>query len=242
MLIDQLTLDGELCEASIEQQPRQPEGLAALRRLAEAIGAESCGVYHLAGAQEALRLVPAVDGAASGISALTRAITTRSADNFARAIAASTVPLWWRHGDSLPLRCATAQCWSAEVQPPLATAPGIAFPTTVERGQAGAVVFAGPAIGIDEVQLCDLHASCFALFAEVWRHRARREKQAPVMSKREIECLRLTANGLTSEDIASSLGLSVHTANQYLTNTTHKLNAVNRIHAVAKALRCGMID
>ena len=31
-------------------------------------------------------------------------------------------------------------------------------------------------------------------------------------------------------------------ANQYLSNTTQKLNAVNRMHAVAKALRLGLID
>ena len=65
---------------------------------------------------------------------------------------------------------------------------------------------------------------------------------APAISKRELECLSLTANGLTSEEIAAELGLSVHTANQYLTNTAQKLNAVNRMHAVAKALRLGLID
>ena len=34
----------------------------------------------------------------------------------------------------------------------------------------------------------------------------------------------------------------MHTANQYLTNTAQKLDAVNRMHAVAKALRLGLID
>lgn len=66
--------------------------------------------------------------------------------------------------------------------------------------------------------------------------------QSPAMSRRELECLNLTAEGLTSEEIAKKLGLSVHTANQYLINTTQKLNAVNRVHAVAKALRAGLID
>ena len=60
--------------------------------------------------------------------------------------------------------------------------------------------------------------------------------------KRELECLKLTANGYTSEEIAQLLKLSVHTANQYLTNTAQKLNAVNRMHAVAKALRMGLIE
>ena len=62
------------------------------------------------------------------------------------------------------------------------------------------------------------------------------------MSAREIQCLRLTAEGKTSEEIARRLGLSVHTANQYLSATSQKLNAVNRMHAVAKALRLGLID
>jgi FixJ family two-component response regulator len=43
------------------------------------------------------------------------------------------------------------------------------------------------------------------------------------------------------EDIAAALGLSVHTTNQYLAATTHKLNAMSRTHAVAKALRLGLI-
>ena len=64
----------------------------------------------------------------------------------------------------------------------------------------------------------------------------------PTISKRELECLKLTANGYTSEDIARLLKLSVHTANQYLTNTTQKLDAVNRMQAVAKALRMGLIE
>ncbi|TGU67737.1 helix-turn-helix transcriptional regulator, partial [Mesorhizobium sp. M1C.F.Ca.ET.144.01.1.1] len=60
--------------------------------------------------------------------------------------------------------------------------------------------------------------------------------------KRELECLKLTANGNTSEEIAKLLKLSVHTANQYLTQSTQKLNAVNRNQAVAKALRLGLIE
>ncbi len=95
---------------------------------------------------------------------------------------------------------------------------------------------------IDEAGLCDAHARCFALFGEVARQRLQDCAKVLPVSKREIECLRLTANGMTSEDIASSLGLSEHPAHQYLTNSTHKLNAVNRIHAVAKALRSGLID
>ena len=42
--------------------------------------------------------------------------------------------------------------------------------------------------------------------------------------------------------IRDRLKLSVHTANQYLTQSAQKLDAVNRTQAVAKALRLGLID
>ncbi len=41
--------------------------------------------------------------------------------------------------------------------------------------------------------------------------------------------------------IAAMLGLSMHTATQYLTSAAQKLDAVSRTHAVAKALRLGLI-
>ena len=109
-------------------------------------------------------------------------------------------------------------------------------------GQAGLVAFHGPAIALDERLLHETHARAFALFAGVTRLKPLSGGKGLTISKRELECLALTANGLTSEEIAAQLGLSVHTANQYLTNSTQKLNAVNRMHAVAKALRLGLID
>src|SRR5690606_39081139 len=111
-----------------------------------------------------------------------------------------------------------------------------------ENGRSGAVAFFGPDMLLGEDALCETHARCYALFAEVARQRPLDGGRLPAMSKREIECLRLTANGFTSDEIAGALGLSVHTANPYLTSSAHKLNAVNRIHAVAKALRAGLID
>lgn len=62
------------------------------------------------------------------------------------------------------------------------------------------------------------------------------------LSQRELECLLWTAEGKTSEDIAIILQLSVHTINHYLTAATRKLNAVNRLHAVARAMRLGLLS
>jgi DNA-binding CsgD family transcriptional regulator len=119
---------------------------------------------------------------------------------------------------------------------------GIVFPVRSDAGRGALFVFTGPRLRLDDEAMVDLHGECFAMLAPVGQRRAGERTASPSVSKRELQCLKLTANGLTSEDIAGRLGLSVHTANQYLTNSTQKLNAVNRIHAVAKALRMGLID
>ena len=61
------------------------------------------------------------------------------------------------------------------------------------------------------------------------------------LSDREKQCLLWCSRGKTTSDIASILGLSDHTVNHYLTSAALKLNAVNRTHAIAKALRHGII-
>ncbi|MEO0544767.1 MAG: helix-turn-helix transcriptional regulator [Pseudomonadota bacterium] len=61
------------------------------------------------------------------------------------------------------------------------------------------------------------------------------------LSPRMIECLRWTAAGKTSEEIGIILELSSHTVNNYLSAATLKLNAVNRVQAVASAMSLGII-
>ncbi len=58
---------------------------------------------------------------------------------------------------------------------------------------------------------------------------------------REIECLRWCSMGKTSSEIATIVGLSEHTVNHYLISSARKLECTNRIHAVANALRHGLI-
>lgn len=223
-----------------------PETVRLCRDLAEAIGAGGFSLLFAAAQGESRRLAPVFDSAFPGVSSFSRALSARAADGFARRIAETATPLWWRAPEGPCFLSADARMWAAEVPSPLADAPaaasGVAFPVAQENGRAGAVAFFGDDPLLDERVLCETHARCHALFAEVARQRPLSGAKLPAMSKREIECLRLTANGFTSDDIAAALGLSVHTANQYLTSSAHKLNAVNRIHAVAKALRAGLID
>ena len=192
--------------------------------------------------EEKRRLVHGFDADFPALSVASRQITARLAEDVVRHATLSTVPMWWSSSETLThAACIGLQWCEGPIAGP-AEGSGIIFPVYAERGQAGLVIFTGNDIFVDDNALCETHARSFALFAAVTRLKPLDGGSAPAISRRELECLNLTANGLTSEEIATALGLSVHTANQYLTNTAQKLNAVNRMHAVAKALRLGLID
>ena len=189
------------------------------------------------------RLIPSFDSDYPGQSALTRPLAAHIGEWAADRAVVSTIPCWWSAASES--RSHASFVTLAWAEGPVAGPPGtsgIAFPVYADRGQAGLVVFLGAEIALGNDTIADTHARSFALFAAVTRLKPVDGGSTPTISKRELECLSLTANGLTSEEIAAELGLSVHTANQYLTNTAQKLDAVNRMHAVAKALRLGLID
>jgi DNA-binding CsgD family transcriptional regulator len=188
------------------------------------------------------RLIPFFDSDYPGQSALTRPLAVQLGEWAADRAVVSTMPSWWAAAETRSYASFVTLAWAEGPVAEPAGTPGIAFPVYADRGQAGLVVFLGAEITLGNDTVADTHARSFALFAAVTRLKPVDGGSMPAISKRELECLSLTANGLTSEEIAAELGLSVHTANQYLTNTAQKLDAVNRMHAVAKALRLGLID
>lgn len=221
-----------------------PEAVRRCRWIAADIGAAAFGLYWLGPvAAERARLVPCFDSDYPAVGAATRALAGGEAEEIARHARTSTQPCWWAAGQHPQAHAALrALSWARPVTPPLPETAGIAFPVHAERGQCGLAVFLGAGIALTDDALCDAHARCFSLFGAVARIRPGEAGRHRTMSKRELECLRLTANGHTSEEIARLLNLSVHTANQYLTQSVQKLNAVSRTQAVAKALRLGLIE
>jgi DNA-binding CsgD family transcriptional regulator len=188
-------------------------------------------------------LTPCFDSHYPGVSPETKLISGDDRHGMVRHANTSTVPCWWNdHPGCSSAAALAALGWAREIEPLVPGACGLAFPVHAERGQCGLVIFLGDEIALPPEGLFDIHARCFSLFEAVARIRPGETWKLPSISKRELECLKLTANGYTSDQIAQLLKLSVHTANQYLTNTTQKLNAVNRMHAVAKALRLGLIE
>jgi DNA-binding CsgD family transcriptional regulator len=62
------------------------------------------------------------------------------------------------------------------------------------------------------------------------------------LSEREREVLRWTSEGKSSWDISMILNISERTVKFHIMNIKKKLDAVNRAHAVAKALRMKIIS
>lgn len=63
-----------------------------------------------------------------------------------------------------------------------------------------------------------------------------------LLSAREREVLQLLADGLTTEAAGRQLYLSPTTVRSYAENAMHKLEARNRVQAVANALRLGLVS
>lgn len=219
-----------------------PDIVRKLRRITDDIGANHFVAYFATPRPGRQHLAVCLDAHYPGVAEETGLLTTTLGDRFARRIAASSVPLYWAQSLE-PFGTLHADLGLVErMEPPAGSTAGLALPAAVEHGAEGAIVFTGAQIRLSTEMLCDLHARCIGLFGVIAKLKPVTGDHAPSISKRELECLMLTANGLTSEEIAARLGLSVHTANQYLTNTTRKLNAMNRTQAVAKALRMGLFD
>ncbi|MBX3497784.1 MAG: helix-turn-helix transcriptional regulator [Rhizobiaceae bacterium] len=220
-----------------------PEAVQRCRWIAIDIGAAEFGLFFVSPSLERARLLSSFDSSFPRVSTAAKFISGQNGEALVKHTRVSTTPCWWADADTSAAAARfAAHEFVQRIDELVPGSPGIAFPVFADRGQCGLVVFLGHDIAIEAEQILDIHARCFWLFNAVSRLSVSHAEKAPTMSKRELECLKLTAKGHTSDSIATSLRISVHTANQYLTNSTQKLNAVNRMHAVAKAIKLGLID
>ena len=118
---------------------------------------------------------------------------------------------------------------------------GAYFPAHNSAGLRGALAFGGTREGLNPREMAELNALANLVFARVLELRAGR-RQAVSLSRREIECLSWASAGKTSMEMSEILGLSEYTVNHYLNRATRKLDAVNRVQAVAKAIRAGLLN
>jgi len=62
------------------------------------------------------------------------------------------------------------------------------------------------------------------------------------LSQREVQVLRLAAQGCANQEIAHRLGIALHTVKNHIRNILNKLDVDNRVQAVALAAREGLLD
>jgi DNA-binding CsgD family transcriptional regulator len=72
-------------------------------------------------------------------------------------------------------------------------------------------------------------------------HLARRKLPFSITS-REIEVLQWVARGKSAREIGEILQITKRTVDQHVQSTVRKMDAANRIHAVALAIREGIIE
>ncbi|MBO9111765.1 MULTISPECIES: LuxR C-terminal-related transcriptional regulator [Rhizobium/Agrobacterium group] len=107
----------------------------------------------------------------------------------------------------------------------------------------GSVVFAreGAPFGADEAEYLGMIAP--PLHERVTRPLVDRfGPQIVGLLDGEVECIRLAGQGMTSEEIAAASRFTRETVDSYLKSATRKLQARNRAHAIAIAIRHRLID
>ena len=130
---------------------------------------------------------------------------------------------------------------SAKASARAALSAASTFPVTDSRGLRGVAGFAGDRPALEHGEILELSMISLHVFNRLSDITYRVDEEMPPLSERELECLKWTAGGKTSAEIATILTLSEHTVNHYLISVTRKLEAVNRTQAVANAIRRGWI-
>jgi two-component system, NarL family, response regulator LiaR len=65
------------------------------------------------------------------------------------------------------------------------------------------------------------------------------QKNADLLTERELEVLKMAAEGMSNKEISNALSISVHTIESHFGNIFSKLGVYSRLEAVMEALRRG---
>lgn len=120
---------------------------------------------------------------------------------------------------------------------------GLAFPLVTVDGQIVMVSLGGEQVEMSGLEFGMISlVSTFAIGRAMQLHTGTGKTIEHVeLTPRERECLRWAAAGKSEWEISQILGISEHTSEKHLLNAKTKLGAVNRVQAVAEAIRRGYI-
>ena len=118
---------------------------------------------------------------------------------------------------------------------------GIVVPVEMLDRCPVAVSFGGPFLDLGAEDLAALRFATTYAIGQILHHRANETLSYVDLSSREMDCLKWSAEGKSDWEIGRILGIAATTVEKHLLAVRTKLNAVNRAHAIAKALRLQII-
>ena len=120
----------------------------------------------------------------------------------------------------------------------------VAVPISQGESIAGLVSYAGTP-DLNRTELTVLQLLSYSLFSQLRlldRETTAAGPALPALTPREKQVMQLSANGLTSVEIAEKLGMSARTVNQHVDNVADKLGTRNRTHTIAELVRNDMLN
>lgn len=121
---------------------------------------------------------------------------------------------------------------------------GLAIPLSRGKGKIGGVTLAGRREGVDAAARAYLTLIATCLHSHVRTLVGEHGFSLPPggLTQREMDCLKLVAQGKTDRQIAAALSIAVSTAHEYVENAKRKLVAASRPELAAVAASLGIVD
>ncbi len=228
---------------------RPPKGARAsdfvsrLQVMQTILGAEQFAVLRLGGhgLPSARKLTLSLHNWAQDVDGNARLLLEAYGPAMLAHLESSMLPLLWEGAGDNQFVESGAEPFTTRLPARLLPWSGIAFPVRLGAHGNGYVLFMGAFIAPSSDLIVDMHMKSCQVLIDMLAGEEKKLAPAEALSEREIACLQMAGDGCISEAIAEKMGLSVHTVNAYLGTATTKLDAVNRIQAIAKAIRLGYI-
>ncbi len=219
--------------------------VARLQAMQKQINAKNFAVLRLNGngLPASRKLTCVLDNWGVAAEATAHELVAAYGDEMLQHLDASLLPVLWNGmGEHQTAEAPDFGRFTRRLEARLLPYSGLALPVRLGAQGNGYVVFTGSYIDLTSEMIIDLHGRSCQVMTDLLAADERRMLPAESLSDREIGCLQMAGDGYISEEIAEKMGLSVHTVNAYLGAATTKLDSVNRIQAIAKAIRLGYIS
>jgi DNA-binding NarL/FixJ family response regulator len=175
-------------------------------------------------------------------------IAVADSDTDAASDAAAALQAFADHAGTLPLRAAASAATGVASSSPRASLEDAAdlwaragMPYEAARAETALAALTGDETALQRAGHRLAELGCTVDAGRLDAPLARAARADGELSRRELQVLRLVAEGLSDRDIADRLTLSAHTVHRHVANIRTKLRQPSRAAAAAKAARDGII-